>query len=212
LLNLVKLGREFQFAIYDIDLGAFMIARIACMVGLLVLTTSVSASAAVVKFMGTLTSKSSGLTLPLGGFEGELTVNNSVASFSSIASGKFVFGGTDTLLVTGGIVNVTGAGQILFSIGNTNFNPVIGQTLTFIFTGVPGVLAGSPINQATLDNLHSPTSLTASTFSFTDGSLTYNGSITAVPEPGSMALVASLVLGAGGWKWRKRKLAAAKQA
>jgi hypothetical protein len=179
----------------------------------MVLTSSVSASAAVVKFLGTLSSSfgTPSVALNLGNFSGELTILDRAAPFTSsqITGGKFVFNGNQVVTVTGGQISV-GNGSVSFLITGNRFTPNFSENMDFSFTSVPNVVANGGINQTILNNLSQPNFLTASSFVFDDGVNGYGGSITAVPEPGSMALVAGLVLGAGGWKWRKRRLAVAK--
>jgi hypothetical protein len=185
-----------------------MLNRIVLMMGLMVLTTVGSASAAVVKFKGVLKSNptppTGSMNLPLGDFELSLTTGFPLAT-TTLTGGQFKFGAT-TINVAGGTVQVSGGNTLSFTVLST---PNI--ISTFTFSGLSGL--GGVVNQATLDALYPPIRTTAFTILQTDaggGNLLaqYDGTISSVPEPSSMIALAGLAIGAGGWRLRKRKLLA----
>ncbi len=208
----MKLGREFQFQIFH-TAGDIMLNRIALMMGLMVLTTVSSASAATVAFRGVITNAnpvtSPGIVLPLGDFTLSLqTVDGSPAS---IVGGQYVFGfgsGSPVIVnVTSGFVSAPINGLLAFSV--TSPGPSLTSiNSSFTFAGVSGVTAGL-VNQANLDNLYPPIYTTTWSLSNTNGLgqtlASYSGTISSVPEPGSMIALAGLAIGATGWRLRKQK-------
>jgi hypothetical protein len=181
-----------------------MLNRIALMMGLMVLSAVSSASAATVGFKGVLltnpTPPTGSMVLPLGDFELGLTTGVPLST-SLITGGQFKFGAT-TIAVAGGTVGVSGGNTLTFTVLAT---PNI--IATFTFTGLSGL--GGTVNQATLDALYPPIRTTTFSILQTDaggGTLLaqYDGTISSVPEPGSMIALAGLAIGAGGWRLRKR--------
>ena len=134
-------------------------------------------------------------------FYGSLTINDSATNSSTISGGTFVFG-TSSVILTGGTVNIVGGNQVDFLMTPANSSP--GVTISFNFAPVAGL--GTGINQSQIDLLRD---LTTNSFLLIDGNPLplFQGSITAVPEPGSMLALAGLVGGFGGWHYRRRKLA-----
>jgi hypothetical protein len=170
-----------------------MLKSAALFMGLVVLICVSNASAALVNFKGVLTSNptppTGSLNLPLGDFELSLTTGVPLAT-SLITGGQFKFGAT--------VVNVAGG--------------TVGVIASFTFSGLSGL--GGTVNQATLDKLYPPIVTTTFSILQTDPSggtvlAQYDGTISSVPEPSSMIALAGLAVGAGGWRLRKRKLAAA---
>ncbi len=85
--------------------------------------------------------------------------------------------------------------------GMTLLNPITNTSTGFNIVGMdfPGSSAGD--TQAALN------ALIGSSASFAiqnGGGLTYLGTITAVPEPASMFALTGLVIGFGGYQWRRR--------
>jgi hypothetical protein len=215
LLNLVKLGRKFQFQIFH-TAGDIMLNRIALIMGLLVLTTVSSASAAVVGFKGVLTNiitapGNPNQGLPLGDFT--LNLNSIDGNPAFVTSGQFIFGfgtgGATTVGVFSGSIQAPANGVLIFNLTSPGVPVGAGNTIVsnFTFTGVSGVVAGA-VTQATLDNLGSQVYTTSFAVQNVDngGTLSaYSGTISSVPEPGSVLALCGLSLGAAGWRWRKRR-------
>ena len=177
------------------------------MMGLVLLTTVSSASAAVVNFKGVLTSNpiSGGtLSLPLNSFEARIITGAPFGSSAFITGGFFNFNGT-LVTVTGGQVQIPSTGTLSFTVLSPN-----NVFSTFSFSGVAGL--GSTVNQAAFDSLYPPIRTTAFSIFQTDGGsgilASYDGTISSVPEPNSVIALAGLVFGAGAWRLRKRKLQA----
>jgi hypothetical protein len=178
------------------------------MMGLIVLTTVSSASAAAVNFRGTLTSNplSGGtLSLPLADFDAIVYTGAPLGSNAFVTGGFFDFNGT-IVNINGGIVSITAGNTISFTLLSPS-----NVTSTFSFTGVTGL--GGTVNQAAFDALTPPPFRTTAFQIFqTDGGAnvlaSYGGDISSVPEPGSMIALAGLAFGAGAWRLRKRKQAA----
>lgn len=182
------------------------------MMGLIALTTVSSASAAVVKFKGVLTSNpvSGGtLTLPLNSFEAQVNTGAPLGSVAFVTGGFFDFNGT-IVNISGGVVSITGGNTMGFTLLSPS-----NVTSTFSFAGVPGL--GGTVNQAAFDQLGPPNQPFPLTTAFqifqTNGGSTvlsqYGGSISSVPEPGSVLALCGLVAGAGAWRLRRRKVAKA---
>ncbi len=194
-----------------------MIRNVAFLMGLMVLSTVSSASAAAVTFKGAITGSnpvtSPGIVLPLGDFTLSLQMNPGNPAF--ITGGQYVFGfgsGSPTVLaVTSGFVSSPINGLLSFQV--TSPGPS-GTSISsnFIFTGVTGVTAGL-VDQAALNKLYPPIYTTSWSLANTNSGgstlASYSGTISSVPEPSSMIALAGLALGAGGWRFRKRRLAAA---
>jgi hypothetical protein len=186
-----------------------MLKSAALFMGLVVLICVSNASAALVNFKGVLTSNptppTGSLNLPLGDFELSLTTGVPLAT-SLITGGQFKFGAT-VVNVAGGTVGVSGGNTLSFTVLAT---PNV--IASFTFSGLSGL--GGTVNQATLDKLYPPVVTTTFSILQTDPSggtvlAQYDGTISSVPEPSSMIALAGLAVGAGGWRLRKRKLAAA---
>lgn len=180
------------------------------MMGLIVLTTVSSASAAVVNFKGVLTANpvSGGtLTLPLNTvFDARVITGAPLGATAFVTGGFYDFNGT-VININGGIVSITAGNTINFTLlSPTNV------TSTFSFAGVPGL--GGTVNQAAFDQLGVPPQPQLLTTAFqifqTDGGAnvlaSYSGSISSVPEPGSVLALCGLVAGAGAWRLRRRKI------
>lgn len=174
---------------------------------LAVLAIANVSSAAAIYFRGNISSLSPGLPanggadpLALAGapasnpFEALVNTNN----LGGITSGYIVFLGKNFNFTTG-TVNTVAANPTLFSNMAllTPSNVATGQTLNI---SMP--FLGSDNNFANLIN-------NAGSFTISGGGLQYFGNITAIPEPGSMAVLAGLVMGCGGYSWRKRRKATA---
>lgn len=177
------------------------------MMGLIALTTVSSASAAVVNFKGVLTTNpiSGGtLSLPLNTFDARIITGAPFGTSAFITGGFFNFNGT-VITIAGGQVQIPSTGTLSFTILAPN-----NVVSTFAFSGVSGL--GSTVNQAAFDSLYPPILTTSFSIFQSDGGsnilASYDGSISSVPEPNSMIALAGLVVGAGAWRLRKRKLQA----
>lgn len=181
------------------------------MMGLIALTTVSSASAAVVNFKGVLTSNpvSGGtLTLPLNTvFDAQVITGAPLGAVAFVTGGLFDFNGT-LVNINGGVVSITAGNTIGFTLLSPN-----NVTSTFTFAGVPGL--GGTVNQAAFNQLGAPPQPQLLTTAFqvfqTDGGsnvlASYGGTISSVPEPGSMLALGGLVAGAGAWRIRNRRKA-----
>jgi hypothetical protein len=186
-----------------------MLKNAALFMGLVVLTCVSNASAAFVSFKGVLTGNptppTGSMSLPLGDFDLGLTTGFPLAT-TNITGGHFRFGAT-VVAVAGGTVSVSGGSTLSFTVLAT---PNI--LASFTFTGLSGL--GSTVDQTTLDKLYPP--IVTTTFSILQTNpagntvlALYDGTISSVPEPSSVIALTGLAIGAGGWRLRKRRFAAA---
>jgi hypothetical protein len=179
------------------------------------LTTVSSASAALVNFRGVLTGNpiSGGtLSLPLNTpFLGSITTGAPIGNFAIITGGFLDFNGT-ILTINGGAVTIPTANTLQFVALSNNPPNNINVTTSFSFTGVSGL--GSVVDQSAFDALYPPVYTSNSLVIFqTDGGsnvlASYGGSVSSVPEPGSVLALCGLVAGAGAWRLRRRKVTTA---
>jgi hypothetical protein len=175
------------------------------MMGLMALTMVSSASAATVSFRGQLTANpvsGGSLSLPLNNFKAFVVTGAPFGSTAFATGGFYDFNGT-IVNISGGVVSISGGNTLSFTLLSPN-----NVTSTFSFSGVTGL--GGTVNQAAFNAL-TPPPVYSSAFQIfqTNGGSTvlsaYSGSISSVPEPGSMVALAGLAFGAGAWRWRKRK-------
>ncbi len=181
--------------------------RSLCLATMLLTVGASTASAAVVSFIGTITSKTgSGGSFNIANgtnFSGGLTINDSVTNTASISTGQFTFGNGLQIFVTGGTVAIVGGNQIDFTITSAQTSP--SASIGFSFTGVSGL--GTGVNNAQLEKIIGST--TSFVMAENGAFPLYQGTITAVPEPGSVLALAGLFAGGYGYRWRKRRQAMA---
>lgn len=180
-------------------------------IGLLALcvmaTLCVRAEAAAVSFSGSLISYvGAPPNDPLAFGLPETFVLNINTTGATINNGQIIFTGGSgrNFSLTGGTVSIVpgGAGTTSFTGMAINNPAVVGG-----FIGLDFNMAISDVNAVNqLLNFGGGIVMTGS---FANSIGTYSGAVTAVPEPGTTTALVGLVLGAGVYRWRKRKTAGA---
>lgn len=174
----------------------------------LMLAMSLQASAAVVGFTGNLNTKTLGANGAgvFGGVVGAIPVVN----FSGRADVTDITG-----VITGGLftndagaaINVSGGSVSLIENGindTATFNITLaGDALGALqFTLQGDVITDATINQNNVSRFFDfPTTVLLTDFA--NGGGQYAGSVTAIPEPGTMSLMLGLVAGVAGWRRRR---------
>jgi hypothetical protein len=168
------------------------------------------ADAAVVSFIGTFNTKIAGLAnngvyggplapsaIPAVLFNGGLTVTDGVGT---ITAGTWADSRFSGITVTGGTVVLTDGGVNDTMAVTVNIGGGAIGTLVFSVNAL-NAITGTTVNQANVDKFFF-TGTTATLTDFANGGGQYTGSIQAVPEPGSAAVL-SLVLGVCLWRRRR---------
>lgn len=172
------------------------------------LSMASQSNAAVLGFKGKLTGAfANTFGVNPGDFTGSATLGPFSGGTATITNFSFAFSGPATVS-TPVLLNLSSA-----SISGTNLNfnitgifptvtntgsPITSMVMTFGYTGNTGITdsnALSYIYGRTADSFN---------VQFNGPANSYGGSITAVPEPGSMIAVAAITLLGGGYRLRKR--------
>ena len=185
----------------------------------LALATCQQATAAVVGFGGVFTNQ----TLATGGggasalgavppsvtFAMGVTVTDGAGPVGTITGGTIVNSfSNNAISIVGGSVTLTDGGvndtaAFVVEVNGNGGGTTNGQ-MTFSFTG-GDFFTGTAINQAAFQTLmHDKISTGITYLDFGNGQISsYTGTVTAVPEPSSMALMVGLVAGVAGWRRRR---------
>ncbi len=179
----------------------FSIVRCVACVGVLALTHSGTTSAAIVSYMGQFTSGGGG-TNPL---LGNIPFPDPIRSYSvsldfaeatgTINSGTVVVGGLVTFNVSGGSISVLGSGLADTGTLFANFTgPAPGSLTTIVNSG--NVITSDMSSAANLNALLANSSFLSTSILNIGGNNpgNYNGSVSAVPEPGSALGCVGLLL------------------
>lgn len=178
-----------------------------------------AADAAIISFIGSLTSGSGGTigTASVGSpinFTGRLEVAEGAAT-GEVTGGFLMFTSLGNLTLApafdgGGSSLVTlnpSVSAVFANVGLPNALPaIVSRRLSFT---LPSSTVGGTIDQPTFDDLIGITSNTIAFVEVDDSfnSFTYTGSITATPEPGSLVAFSLLAATVGGVKLRRRSKA-----
>ncbi len=186
----------------------------------LVLFTGQQATAAVVGFTGTFLNQ----TLGIGGgagsafgavpppvpFHMSLTIADGAGPMGAITGGTFFLGGAPSgIIVNGGSVTLTDGGAndtAEFVVNVANGGGADNGQINYTFTG-GDFFSGTAVNQAAFDDVlvRDKVSTGLNYIDFGNAQLSnYTGTITAVPEPTSMAVMLGLVAGVAGLRRRRR--------
>jgi len=182
--------------------------RVLASLAVLAMLSSAS-QAAVVLFQGTVVTASAstgflGAVPPSRNFSMVMTIPDGAGPNAAGIAGTMSFTGFPTQTITSGTLNLVDSGAT--DTVSFNFNTPTGLGL-FSFTG--NLITGTAVNQGNLNGLNPSVTegLRTTGFSFIDlaaGGVVYQGSITAVPEPGTCLALLGLV-GGGAWKLRRKK-------